>query len=243
MSIKGAFTNIEEVEREVNRHFKGMMKSKEMTDAGKTASKVMGRYVLDEVADGGESGYDYEQSGDFHNMLSSEAKGGDIQQTPSKLSMGFGYIPELNNGVEAKRNFQTQKHWIGSRKNGRYVTVQLKEEKQMPKWIIAEFGSGKQAEKGKRHKDMQISYSPRPDKKYMFGPSKGKVGGDGGGSKEGYFMISKQGAQGMYGNKSSVGRKHPGVKAGRIFRRGLEKSKEEVREILGDGIRSYLNNN
>lgn len=239
---KGVFTNIDELQREVEAHFKSMMKSKEMAQAGKRASEAMGRYVMDQVSDGGDSGYDFEQSGDFHSLLASEAKHGSVNQSQNSLSMGFGYIPEMNEGVEARRNFQTQVHWVGSKKKGRYVTINLKQEKEMPKWIIAEFGSGRRADRANMPKELKVRYTPRSGKEYMYGPSSEKVGGEGGGEKRGYFMVSRDGFNNLRGDKRYKPKTHPGVKAGRIFRKGLEKSKEEVREILADGIRDFLNN-
>lgn len=214
------------------------MKSEELKQAGKEASDIMGRHVLDQI--GGKSGYDYEQTGDFHKMLSTEARGGDIKQTPTKMTAGVFYIPEMNDGIEAKRNFQTQKHWIGSRMHGRYVTINLKQENQMPKWIIAEFGMGGLAEKTKMSKDFQITYTPRSGKPYMFGPSSDNVSD---GNKHGYFMVGRKGLMGLLGNRAESNtsfRTHPGIRAGKIFSSGLKSSKEEVNQAIAEGIQKYL---
>jgi hypothetical protein len=237
-------TNFQDLEKHINSVFKGMMKSRELTEAGKTASKAMGRYVLDEVAGGGASGYDYEQSGDFHNLLASEAKHGNVYSTPSKLTMGFAYIPEMNLGVEAKRNFQIQDHVV--QMNGGRITkirtFKLKQEEQMPKWIIAEFGSGEKKAKGRILKDFAITYTPRPDKDFLLGPSLSKVRGEGGGRKKGYFMISGKSLDKLQ-HQQAQRFFHRGVKPGRIFSRGLESSQEEVTQILHEGISKYLRNN
>jgi hypothetical protein len=236
------FTNIEDLEKHLKDKFRGMMKSREMVSAGKDASKAMGRYVLDELADGGASGYDYDQTGDLHKMLADEARAGNTHSTASTLSMGYGYLLELNEGFEALRDEQRQQHWIGSKSGGRYVTIRLKKEKEMPKWIIAEFGTGRQAVDKPKDKKFDIDYTYRPGKEFMYGPSRGRVSG---GKKEGYFMVGRRGASNLLGNRAENRKnftRHPGVKAGQIFSRGLAKSKVEVNDILRDGIKDYLNN-
>jgi hypothetical protein len=241
-------TNFDELEKHLNKKFKSMMKSQEMASAGKRASQAMGRHVGDQISDGGASGYDYDQSGDFHKLIKEEARHGEIHQTATSLTMGFGEMWNMNEGVEARRNAQVQDHVVGM--NGSRVTrlrtFRLKEENQLPKWVIAEFGMGTKGEgKGAVPKELQVNYTKRPNKEFMYGPSLGGVRGEGGGPKNGFFMLSGRSLMNLLGNRAENRRnfrRHPGIKAGRVFRRGLEKSKEEVQDILRDGIRDYLNN-
>jgi hypothetical protein len=239
--MKGTFTNIEELEKHLSAKFKGMLKSKELQQAGKEAGRAIGRHVGDAVVDGGKSGYDYDQSGAFHQLISEEGKHGDVAQKQSKLTIGVFELNNMNMGVFSRRNFQTQTHIVGSK--GRIVVFRLKQEQQLPKWILAEFGSGRYSQPVPS--EFKITYTKR-DKPYMYGPSVGPVGGEGGGSKKGYFMVNNKSLLNLLGENRakdlSSHREHPGIKAGHVFRDGLASSQQEVVEILGRGVQSYLNN-
>lgn len=243
--MKGTLSNIQELEIHLSTKFKGMLKSKEMKQAGKEAGQAIGRHIGDTANGSNKAGYDYNQSGGFHETLISESKhGGDISQKQSKLTIGMFELKNMTDGHFSKRNFQLQEHvveTVGGRVT-KVATFRLKEEKQLPKWIIAEFGTGKHAEPVPS--EFKISYTRR-DKPYMYGPSLGGVRGEGGGSKRGFFMIGGSKLMNLLGKRAENRRnfrEHPGIKAGHVFRDGFRNSKEEVIEILGHGINNYLNN-
>lgn len=228
-------TNIEELEKHISNVFNNMFKSEEMKVASVEAKKRMGRGVTSQVESGGDSGYDYNQTGDFHSALVDEMKDNAIYQSKNSILIGFGDMDSMNMGVYAKRNFQRQLHV--TRKGNRMVF--LKEEKELPKWIIAEFGSGGKGEGKSIPKEFNLPYAPRPGKDFLYGPSLGNITG---GSKKGYFMVSGQTASSLSGADNHTLPTHPGVKPGRIFRKGLNDSKDDVHRILGSGIDAYLKN-
>lgn len=157
------------------------------------------------------------------------------------MTIGVFELDNMNEGVYSRRNHQYQLHNIWDSKAHEYknTIISLKAESQMPKWIIAEFGT-KNGESPPEN--LKVNYTPRPDKEFLFGPSIGSVGGPGGGSKRGMFMVSEKGLGHLYGDKRNLFsyRTHHGVKAGHVFTKGLTESKEEVFDILSDGIASYL---
>lgn len=244
---KGTLTNLQELEAHITQKFKGMMKSKEMAEAGKQAGQAIGRYVGDEAVGGGDSGYNYNQSGAFHKLIMEEAKGPTIVQKPSKIEIGVFEWHNMSDksSIYAMRNHQVQIHEVWDSKQGKIVRkpISLKGENQMPKWILAEFGSGKFAESVPAQ--FKINYTKR-DKPYMYGRSIGPVRGIGGGDKSGHFMVSNNTLLNLLGPNRSKDlnshRTHQGIRAGHIFSIGLRRSKSEVQEILGHGIQNYLNN-
>jgi hypothetical protein len=235
------FSNIEELEAHLSMIFKGMFKSKEMYTSGVQARRVISRYVEGLITSGSNSGYNYNNTGDLHRLISDEVKDPGIKQTPSSITMGFGELTDMNDSVYAKRNYQEQSHVVGTRSDGtaRVVKFRLKAENEMPKWILAEFGSGDRGDgESAVPKEFNITYTKRPDKKHIFGPSIDKVGGPGGGKKKSFFMTSKSNV-GRVNDGRSV-REHPGTKAGHVFSDALKMSKIEVEQELAEGIHKYL---
>lgn len=233
-------TNIEELEAHLNKVFKGMFKSAEVINAGKEASKIIGGHVASLVGGGNDSGYDYNQSGSFHELIQDEARGGEVKGSQNKLTIGMFEITNMNHGVGAMRNAQFQIHRVYDKETHEFTnrSIYLKQENQMPIWILAEFGS----KNGGSMSQFNLEYTPRPDKDIIFGPSLGSVGGAGGGSKKGFFMVSEKGLDGLLGPwaRYDEHRMHGGMRAGHIFSEGLEQSKEQINQELAEGIQSYL---
>lgn len=241
-----AETNIEELEAHLSRVFKGMLKSKEVAEAGKDAGRAIGRHVGDTLLGGGDSGYDYRQSGGLESLVSEESMHPEIKQTQNKMTIGIFELNNMNMGVYAKRNHQFQFHQAWDETLGQMVTtrISLKAESELPKWILAEYGSGGRKE-GSVLPEFRVNYTPR-DKPYLFGPSVGPVTGPGGGPKLGFFKVNQRGLENLLGPRIKSldsHREHQGTRAGHVFSRGLESSKQEVFDILVDGLENYLNNN
>jgi hypothetical protein len=242
-----AETNIEELEAHLSRVFKGMLKSKEVAEAGKDAGRAMGRHVGDTLLGGGDSGYNYRQSGDLEKLVSEEGRNPEIKQTQNKMSIGVFEINNMNMGVYAKRNHQFQFHQTWDETLHEMVTtrISLQAEKELPKWILAEYGSGSKSE-GIVQPEFRVTYTSR-DKPYLYGPSVGPVTGPGGGPKLGFFKVNQRGLENLLGPRITKmmdsHREHQGTRAGHVFSLGLESAKQEVFEILGEGLETYLNNN
>src|SRR5690606_3313477 len=133
-----------------------------------------------------------------------------------------------------------------------------KAEKEMPKWIVLEFGTREHAEKVP--KEFHISYKKRPDKQALIGPSswlkdasnleKRSAEKDGrkanpsrftdlrraGGfhTKDTYFMASDEVNSWIYQAVNAETRRHPGTRPSRIFRGGLKDSKEPIYEKFAE---------
>ncbi|HLI46308.1 MAG TPA: hypothetical protein VKU94_03860, partial [Geobacterales bacterium] len=194
-------TNIDELEEHLNKVFKNMFKSQELQNAGREVGKAIGKHVEISLAGGGDSGYDYTQSGDLKRLIKEEAEEADVKGFQNKLSIGVFDLENMNLSVYAKRNWQYQVHdvWDSEQHEFTKRTISLKQENQMPKWILAEFGSGKYRDENANISRFGISYAPREDKEYMYGPSIGNVRGPGGGSKRGFFMVSQRGLENLLG--------------------------------------------
>lgn len=230
-------SNIDELERHLKQKFNGMLSSPELRKAGEKASKEIGMRVLSQATFGGEGGTNLTQTGDLMQLLAEEARGGEVVGTARTLTIGMGELNNLNMGLGAQRLEQTQEHYIGSGKGGRvqFKTFKLKEETQMPKWIIAEFGSGSKADMDFfDYPQFKVGYTKRPERQYMFGMSTENIKPDG--SKKGTFMVGTSTIK-RY-SKARIG--HSGVRPSKIFRRGVEDSKPMVEKILGDGIEAYF---
>lgn len=237
-------TNINELIAKIESDMKGMLKSKEIGNASKVAGQAIGRHIAENVDGGSESGYNYKQSGGLHDLVIREAKDPYVKQGQNSVQIGVFNLSNMNSDVDAKRNHQFQVHEVWDEKKHEIInkTISLKQEEQMPKWIIAEFGSGKYSSGDWSNFD--IGYTRREDKPYMFGPSVGPAGGPGGGSKRGFFMVSNDTLVKLLGpdraRSMDSHRVHEGVRAGHVFSEGLEESKEEIFEIIGDGLQEYL---
>lgn len=238
-------TNLPELIKKIESDMKGMLKSQEVGSASKTAGKAIGRHISEKVNGGSESGYNYKQSGGLHDLVQREGNDPNIKQGQNSVQIQVFNITNMNLDNDAKRNHQFQVHEVWDSKKHEMIkqTISLKQENQMPKWILAEFGSGKYSNGDWSQFD--IGYTHREGKPYMYGPSIGPAGGPGGGSKSGFFMVSNETLAKLMGpdriKAMNTHREHQGIRAGHVFSKGLEESKQDVFEILGDGIQEYLN--
>lgn len=236
-------TNINDLLKKIESDIKGMMKSSEVGGAGKRAGQAIGRHIGDTLLGGNDSGYNYVQSGGLEALVQEESSNPELRQRQNDMTIGVFELNNMNDGVYSKRNDQFQQHEVWDEKQGEMVqkSIFLKGERQLPKWILAEFGSGDYKSGG--YEKFDIGYTNR-DKPYMYGPSIGSVGGPGGGRKKGYFMVTQSTLVTLLGPDRIKGmnthREHEGIRAGHVFSKGLEISKQEVFEILGEGIEEYL---
>jgi hypothetical protein len=241
-------SNIDELQHHLDSVFKKMMKSPELQVAGTDAGQAIGRHVGDTLIEGGDSGYSYEQSGGLQELVSEESRYPQIKQTQNKVSIGVFDVSNMNNANIAKRNWQYQYHDVWDSKEHMLTRkmISLKEEDQMPKWVLAESGTGQYRDGDLNLSRYGINYTER-DKPYMFGPSIGGVGGPGGGQKRGFFMVTNSTLLNLLGpnraQQLDSHREHEGIKAGHVFSKGLDSAREEVFDILGGGVQAYLDKN
>lgn len=226
-----------------------MFGSQEMLQAGKKVYDVMYKNVRNKMM---ATGYDYNQTGAFLEAMDDERKGFQPDNmTRNSMTVGFGDIGEgqgLNDprlGMRQEQKFVTFYRSSGMKANGSiyktYAFVTLKAETQMPKWIVLEFGTRGKADE--IPSQFKIEYTPRPDKDIMYGPSIGKPYGQF--NKKVFMMLSEDGYRNLKDSYSPDKvqvdhRPHPGTKAGRFFRNGLEDSKLSINEAFGDGLKEYF---
>lgn len=239
-------SNIDDLVKTIRSDIQGMFGSPEMEQAGRNAYDIMYKNVRNRMKT---TGYDYDQSGRFKEAMDDEKKGFDKDsRTKNSMNIGFGYIGEGEEGLNDSafmREQQQASFYIGhGHLRGNWITMNLKAETQMPKWIVLEFGTKDKADA--IPDSFKVSYSPRPDRSIMFGPSDGAPTGL---KKHIYMMVdpknhAKIGNGNWYSsgdeNDFSDANKHPGVRPGRFFRNGLEDSKLPIYDALGEGLSKYL---
>lgn len=225
-------SNLGDLEAHIKNKFQNMFKSEEIHGAGKEVHETLYKNVDKRLRT---STYDYNQSGDFREAMQEESRNYDAQIGRSSIKVGFGYIEEgggLNDPLYMRQE-QTATFLTDS-KNNKVVSLRLRAEKQMPKWIVLEFGTRDRADK--MPASFKVSYTRR-DKQNMIGPSLRAPSGH---SKSVFAMVSDKGLGRIFGNNVKPHR-HRGTKGGRFFRKGLEDSKEDIQGIYGRAIQEYLN--
>lgn len=240
-------TNIDQLIKTVRADVQGMFTSPEMESSGRNAYDIMYKNVRNRMKT---TGYNYLQSGDFLEAMDDERKGFDKEnRNKNSMTVGFGLIGEglgLNDPSYMRQEQNATFYVSHGHLRGNFIYMHLKAETQMPKWVVLEFGT-----KGKGDgvpDQFKINYSPRPDKSIMFGPSKSVPTGL---NKKVYMMVNPENhakvgngkwySKGDESNFSEDVNQHPGVRAGRFFRNGLEDSKLPIYEELGKGLKQYFN--
>lgn len=238
-------TNIDQLVKIIRSDIQGMFSSPEIEKAGRDAYDIMYKNVRNRMK---ATGYSYDQSGDFQQAMDDEKNNYDkTDVTKNSKNIGFGYVEEGVAGLDDRAYMRQEQiatfvsdqgHFAGQR-----ITLHLKAETEMPKWIVLEFGTLDKADP--IPDQFKVTYTPRPDKEVMFGPSERVPSGL---KKKVYAMISEQQhakiGNGQWYSKGDeddiIHNRHNGVRAGRFFRDGLEDSKAPVFDALGRGIEEYL---
>lgn len=260
-------TNFDELEKHLKQLIPNMVKSEELKKAGQQSFHIMYKNVMNRLK---ATDYDYDQSGDFMRLMQSEGKGigdGNPKIGRSNIQVGFGGYNEGYSGELNSKLYMRKEQSFTIRKHSGYFSFDTKAETQMPKWILMEFGrSGTRNSADKVPKQFQVAYSRDSSKNMMVGPSgtmkwytktankkmdkarsEGRpitdedTGllrhyGNSGAKKDTYAMFTPEGASHMYGS----GMPHPGIKAGRFFRQGLQDSKIPIKHAFEEGMKSYL---
>lgn len=238
-------TNIDQLIKTIRSDIQGMMSSPELEKAGKDAYDIMYKNVRNRMK---ATGYNYDQSGDFNQAMEDERNNYDKSDiTKNSKNIGFGYIEEGVAGLddvmymrqEQTATFVSDQGYFAGQK----ITLHLRAEKEMPKWIPLEFGTGGKADVVPDQ--FKVRYTPRPDKEVMFGPSYTVPSGL---NKKVYAMISERQhakiGNGQWYSKGDEGNmihnRHSGIRPGRFFRDGLEDSKVPIYEVIGRGIEDYF---
>lgn len=242
-------TNIDELVKIIKSDMQGMFGSPEMQQSGKKVYDIMYNNVRNRMMT---TGYDYNQTGSFLEAMEDERKGFQPDnKTRNSMTVGFGDIGEGQGLNDPRTGMRQEQRGVVFYKKSQMLTngsIQpiygfwnLKAETQMPKWIVLEFGTRQYSDQVPSA--FKVDYTPRPERDIMFGPSTGKPYGNF--NKKVFAMVSRdelhQTLDGKYDKKEHIpDRPHPGTKAGRFFRNGLEDSKLPIQEAFGDGLQRYL---
>lgn len=232
-------TNITELEHHLRRMADELLTNRAVLERyAIQATEAMQAGVLQSMSSGS---HDWTQSGDLKWAI--QADPGGFKFNKRTLSLGFGELSHMNQVRRATQRatflLQMKHKADGAKRASRkdvWVNLTLKAEKQLPEWIIAEFGrSGSSVTAGKVPKGFMVNYTPRPDKQFLVGPSGRTLGGL---RKQIYFMASRKRALDFMPRTRL--RTHSGIEEGRIFRKGLASSKNRIFNIMGDGIGASL---
>jgi hypothetical protein len=220
-------TNVDELKAHLKAVYGKMFTSKEFERRAFQAGEKMQESVQQAMAN---SSHDLQQSYRLKREISTETP--DVFSAPTKVRIGFGHIPSLNKYT--LRPPQRGTFIIG----GQVKTIRLVGEKELPSWIIMEFGR-----KGTSYKastvpsfiKKEISYSTREDKPFMIGPSTSSH------FKNHIFFMANKGMLAKHhseipSNEHKRFKRHPGIKESAFFRDGLENSKQKVFNELSVGI-------
>lgn len=225
-------SNIGELETHLKQMFNGMLSSPELKEASREVHRTMGNAVMSKW-----HSLNRRRTGGFEELLQIEINDTPpVENTTRVLTIGFGRFETMTYDLEAKRLTEYQWHYV----NGVKKLITLHEEKELPKWIIAEFGAWGVGDT--IPEQFKLSYTRRPERQFLYGPSAGRPIGANGKvadtdkSKLGFFMASKSFVE----SQGVEPRRHSGIKAGHIFSGGLKDSKQEVFEDLYKGIEKYL---
>jgi len=199
---------------------------------------VMQENVLKSMGNGRN---DWTQSGDLKWAIERDAGG--FKFNKRTIQIGFGQLDHMNQTKRAAQRasfllqLKTKKEGAKrATRKGVWVNLRFKPEKELPTWLIAEFGRSGSATKagGKIPKDFMVNYTPRPEKNILIGPSGKTVGL----RKQIFFMATRKRALEMVPRTRL--RTHRGIEEGRIFRRGLSTSKNRIFEVMGNAIHASL---
>jgi hypothetical protein len=261
-------TNFDEFEAHMKRFLPNMIQSEELKKASFDSFDIMYKNVMNRLK---MTDYDYNQSGDFLGLMRSEGDGkgeGNPKIGRTKIQIGFGGYEEGLSGELNSQLYMRKKQSHTIRKWSGYTSFETEAEKEMPKWILMEFGrSGTENTADKVPRQFKVPYTSRSSKNMMVGPSDNMLDytkkadksiskaksegrtptdddygmlrfyGNSGARKPTYAMFTPEGAEHTYGG----GKPHPGMRAGRFFRNGLEDSKKPIYDRYGDAIKKYLN--
>lgn len=203
-------SNIAQLENVIREFASNLLKTSEFKQNAFAAATEMQKSVMAHL-----NGSDLVQTGRLKQIIRQKNNiGVEINKTGSKAFIGAVDIDELN--VETLR--RGQRATFGNK------TISLHGERDLPAWIIMEFGrrSGTGVSSSGIPKEFQVSYSGRDaDKAFLFGPSSSRHF-----RKPVFFMTTMN-------NASEPAREHPGVQGRKFFQKGLADSKDRVNEKLG----------
>lgn len=220
-------TNFDELERHLKHVFTKLFQTQSFQKEASFIGEAMRRNVLNIMNN---SYYDYSQSGNLRHIIKTTDDG--YYVTKTRAVIGFGGLDDLN--AFTKRKGQRAVFFDGTdyRKE-----IRLRAEPSLPSWIIAEFGrkAGEGTSTSGIPKEFIVPYAPRESKSFMFGPSDSRHY-----RKRIYFMANRKNLTKPFPSEPVDNFRHPGVHRGRIFSRGLERSKYEINELFTSAINASL---
>lgn len=219
-------TNIDELLKHLKQVYGSLFRTKEFERYAAKAGDKIQEEVL-QALKSNKAGYNYRQSSALRRTLSTQTA--DYITGRSSMKIGFGYIDDLNRST--KRGAQRAIF------PGIPEPIRLKPERELPSWVIMEFGRKGTANRPSAVPSFikkEISYSPREPKSLLFGPSESYHF-----SKPVFFMTNKEALK-SHGQSIKGAQKHPGIREGRFFRDGLKQAIPQIQLILGEGIEASL---
>lgn len=226
-------TNIDELLNHIRKLNKGIFTNSEFTKHAQKAGDIMQSEVQNAMKN--VSGMDYHQSYQLKRTIGSQTA--DFKVTNSRAIIGFGQIDDLNQ--QTKRRAQRGTFISAS---GETRIVKLRPERDLPSWVIMEFGRKGTAQSGAKVPSFiskEIHYSPRPSKKFMVGPSeslhfRAPI----------FFMTANTQSQDKDKSRATMKlREHSGIREGKMFRTGLKNAIPKIQEELAKGIMESLKSN
>jgi hypothetical protein len=221
-----SITNIDELKAHLEKVFSTMYTTGEFTQYANNAGDAMEEGVIERLNSGI---YDYNQSYALKRTINTDkpevlSKGG----RGSSVKIGYGNIDDFNQQTLRGPQRAT---FIGS--DGSKLTIGLRPERELPSWIIMEFGrkAGSGSSSSQIPEEFKVAYSARQSKPYLVGPSTSLHS-----RKPVFFMASLQGKS----SNMKSDRGHPGVHEGRIFRGGLELATPKIIENILAGTEASL---
>lgn len=223
-----AETNIDQLVMKLQSFFEDLLLTQEMKDFGSAAGHAMKVNVIDALGD-------HVQSGQLRRALWSEepeVKTSGPKATKKK-TLTIGYGDNDNGGVglgplgaETLRSGQNAQFWV----DDKVKNIKLRGEKDLPSWIILEFGrrAGNGQSAAGIPSEFVVPYTPRDQSKaFLVGPSVSFH------FNKPVFFMSRFDRGG--GFQDPV-RYHPGFAGIHFFQNGLKNSKEEVNDLILDGL-------
>jgi hypothetical protein len=250
-------TNVEELKRHLNKVFKGLYKSEELIDSGRIIYRELHSNFMENLES---STYDLQDTGSMKHYFSALKRNYEWDNAGSYFTVGFGNLVDMEDKFTNQELFRATRvsdFMFGYKrrldKNGNpvyrpnFIKTTIEGEKQLPKWIIMEFGTGQYAEKG-MPKMLKVNYTRRSGKQYLFGPSTREYSGN---TKPTYIQVSKESIEKINqkhigNNGQPIGRLaqlkvHRGVRPSRPFRNTLSQTKPTIIKEFSNGIGKYIN--
>jgi len=219
-----AKTNFDELKKELAIIQFKLLMSSEISDAMKRSGAIMKREVL--------VGYNKSQfgiqSGRLLQTLMSDTPS--VRRLPkqSQIVVGYGNLDVLNQVKRKKQNAIFPNPGGSSYKP---IRIKLSAERDLPTWIIVEFGraSGSRGSSpAEIPREFRVNYKPRKKRPLLYArQSLSKHT-----TKSVTFQVSAQ--------SPNAGGYHPGIKAGRIFRTGLVRARNNINKNLSEAINKII---